>query len=130
MFPPVTCTHTLTYQVEGQRNEGNGKGPCKDQSRTGREAGEREEHGQRLKENVGEREECEEEQRKGQGEQRERAREGGLSFCEELRGVILRRGKALAREDETRTKNCFCRGKVGDVMRRGTKGKKEPRKVC
>lgn len=37
----------------------------------GREADEREEHGQRQKENVGEREECEEEQRKGQGEQRE-----------------------------------------------------------
>ncbi len=37
----------------------------------------------------------------------------------------------MARDDERRTKkNVFCRGKVGDVMRRGTKGKKEPRKVC
>jgi hypothetical protein len=53
-----------------------------------------------------------------------------LPFGEELGGVILRRGKELAREDERRTKNCFCRGKVGDVMRRGTKGKKEPMKVC
>ncbi len=61
---------------------------------------------------------------------RERAREEGLPFGEELRGVILRRGKELAREDERGTKNCFCRGNVGDVMRRGTKGKKEPRKVC
>ncbi len=53
-----------------------------------------------------------------------------MPFSEELRGVILRRGKELAREDERGTKNCFCRRKVGDVMRRGTKGKKEPRKVC
>jgi hypothetical protein len=36
----------------------------------------------------------------------------------------------LAREDERGTKNRFGRGKVGDVMRRGTKGKKEPMKVC
>ncbi len=57
-------------------------------------------------------------------------REGGLPFGEELRGVILRRGKELARDDEIRTKNGFCRGKAGDVMGRGTKGKKEPRKVC
>jgi len=60
----------------------------------------------------------------------ERASEAGLPFVEEVGGVILRRGKELAREDERRTKNCFCRGKVGDVMRRGTKGKKEPMKVC
>ena len=61
---------------------------------------------------------------------RKGAREGGLPFGEELGGIILRRGKELTREDERGTQNGFCRGKVGDVMRRGTKGKKEPRKVC
>ena len=67
-------------QVEGQRNEGNGEGPCKDQSRMGREGGERGEHGQRQKENVGEREEFGEEQRKGQGERRESQR-GRIAIC-------------------------------------------------
>jgi hypothetical protein len=44
-------------RFEGQRNEGNDEGLCKDQSRMGREAGEREEHGKRQNENAGEREE-------------------------------------------------------------------------
>ena len=46
----------------------------------GREGGEREEHGQRQKENVGEREEFGEEQRKGQGGRRESQR-GRIAIC-------------------------------------------------
>ncbi len=54
---------------------------------------------------------------------REGAREGGLPFGEELRGVIIRRGKELAREDERRTKKT---SSAGERLVQ----KKEPRKVC
>jgi hypothetical protein len=45
-------------------------------------------------------------------------REGALEFEKELRGIILRRGRKLRRENEMRAEDSLGRGKVGGVMRR------------
>jgi hypothetical protein len=41
-----------------------------------------------------------------------------LEFEKELRGIILRRGRKLRRENEMRAEDSLGRGKVGGVMRR------------
>jgi hypothetical protein len=43
---------------------------------------------------------------------------------------VFRRERKLCRKNEGRTKNSFCRRKVGFVMRCGTEGKEEPGKMC
>jgi hypothetical protein len=51
-------------------------------------------------------------------------------FGEEMLGRVFRRERKLCRKNEGRSKNSFCRRKVGFVMRCGTEGKEEPRKMC
>jgi hypothetical protein len=45
-------------------------------------------------------------------------------------GRVFRRERKLSRKNEGRSKNSFCRRKVGFVMRSRTEGKEEPRKMC
>jgi hypothetical protein len=43
---------------------------------------------------------------------------------------VFRKERKLCSKNEGRTKNSFCRRKVGFVMRCGMEGKEEPRKMC
>jgi hypothetical protein len=55
------------------------------------------------------------------------ARKRGLHVSEEMTGIVIRGKGELSWKNKRRTKSCFCRGRIGFVMRSESDGKKGTR---